>query len=156
MEISTRVSRVMAAAPEKVYDFATDPDVFHTIFPGNALVPAVEKVSLADPGPAQVGRLRHVDNSDGSRITELILALDRPSRHHYRLVEGFRPPFSWLVKTAEGDWSFVAEDGGTRVTWVYSFQLRSPLAAPLTLPIVRVFFRGAMARCLDLMSRALA
>ncbi len=154
MEVSTRASRVIAAPPEKVYDFATDPDVFHTIFPGNLLVPAVEKVSLAEPGEAAVGRLRYVDNSDGSRITEMILALERPSRHRYRLVEGFQPPFSWMVKTAEGDWLFAPVEGGTRVTWIYSFQLRSALAAPVTLPIVKLFFRRAMEACLECMDRA--
>jgi hypothetical protein len=149
MQVSTRAS-VMAAAPvEQAFELATDSPNFPQYFKGCGPIPAVLKVEW------QAGALRNVHNSDGSVIVEQLLELTAPERHRYRLLSGFKPPFSWLVAFAEGDWRFTPVDGGTRIDWHYRFELRSPLAWPVVFPIVRLFFGRAMQDCLDAMAARL-
>ncbi|MGH8457736.1 MAG: SRPBCC family protein, partial [Nevskiales bacterium] len=54
-----------------------------------------------------------------------------------------------------GDWRFTRDGSGTRIDWHYAFQLRSPLALLVVLPIVKIFFRRAMQDCLEAMAAEL-
>ena len=93
----------------------------------------------ARPGPPTVGATKQ---TDGGELTEELLAHDRPSRHRYRWTENdLRPPFTWLVKGGEGDWTFHATERGTRIVWDYHFDLTSGLAYPLAAPIAAAFRR---------------
>jgi hypothetical protein len=155
MKVETRASVTVPVAREQAFALATDMANFHRYFKGSGPIPSVRKV-VWHPGAQPVpGAKRDVHNSDGSVIVEELLELTVPARHRYRLVSGFKPPFSWLVEFAEGDWRFTPETTGTRIDWHYVFQLRSPLALPVALPIVKIFFRRAMQDCLESMRKAL-
>jgi hypothetical protein len=155
MLVKTRASVTVPAAAEQAFGLATDLSNFHHYFKGSGPIPAVLKVQW-HPGAQPVpGARRDVHNSDGSVIVEELLELTMPVRHHYRLLSGFKAPFSWMVEYAEGDWHFTRQGGGTQIVWDYSFQLRSLLAWPVVFPIVRIFFTRAMQDCLESMTASL-
>lgn len=151
MQLHTQATVTATITPAQAYALATDAASFSRYFKGCGPVPAVLKVEW-EPGPQGViGARRRVYNSDGSVIVEEVLELSASHRHRYRLISGFKPPFSWMVKWAEGDWRFTPEAKGTRIDWHYHFELRSAVVSPLVLPIVQIFFRRAMQDCLTAM-----
>lgn len=85
------------------------------------------------------GSKRTVTMTDGTVLEEVIVDYDPPARHRYRWVGGAKPPFSFLVRSGTGNWDFIESEGGTRIVWSYTFELTSPLAYPLAVPIVRLF-----------------
>jgi hypothetical protein len=156
MKVKTMASVTVSTSAEQAFALATDLPNFHRYFRGSGPIPAVQKV-VWHPGAQPVpGGRRDVHNSDGSVLIEELLELTPPQRHRYRLVSGFKPPFSWMIEYAEGDWRFTRETGATRIDWHYAFHLRTPLALPVVLPIVKIFFRRAMQNCLDAMATDLA
>jgi hypothetical protein len=155
MQIETRASVTVPVGAARAFALATDLENFHRYFRGSGPIPAVTRVAW-HPGARPVpGARRDVHNSDGSVILEELQELDPPRRHRYRLLGGFKPPFSWLVEYAEGDWHFTPQGTGTRIDWDYAFVLRTPLALPVVAPVVKLFFRRAMQDCLDAMRAAL-
>ena len=86
--------------------------------------------------------------TDGAVLEEVILAYDPPVKHRYRWTGGVKPPFSFLVRSGTGNWDFNETDGGTRSVWTYTFELTSPLAYPLALPIIWIF-KGWLQQGLD-------
>ncbi len=69
--------------------------------------------------------------------------LERPTLHRYRLYGDFVGLAKLLVREGVGEFRFEAlGPGQTRVTWSYSFELRSVLALPLGLAMVKIAFAG--------------
>jgi hypothetical protein len=97
--------------------------------------------------------MRFRDSSGGVNFHR-IERLDRPRTYAYDL-HGFGPPFSLLVGPGFARWSFTPERSGTEVLWTYSFPLTSLLAYPLARPLIGVFMRKAMERCLAQLEAAL-
>ncbi len=156
MKIETKASVIVPATAERAFALATDMPNFPRYFKGSGPIPAVLRVEW-HPGAQPVpGARRNVHNSDGSIVVEELLELATSKRHRYRLVSGFKPPFSLMVAYAEGDWGFTPEGKGTRIDWHYVFYLRSALALPVVAPIIKIFFRRAMQDCLDAMRAELA
>lgn len=155
MQVETQASVTVSATAAKAFALATDMPNFPRYFKGSGPIPAVLKVQWHPGAQPLPGGRRDVHNSDGSILVEELLELTAPKRHRYRLVSGFKPPFSLMVAYAEGDWRFVPEGTGTRIDWHYAFHLRSPLALPVVTPIVKIFFHRAMQDCLDAMRDAL-
>jgi hypothetical protein len=149
MQIRLVAEHTFAAAPAGVFALALDPVRFPATFRGCGPVPAVERITLHAP-PA-VGSTRELENSDGSRVTERITALDAPTRHAYTLT-GIAPPLSWLVRAGHADWTFTPAGGGTHVVWRYDWDLASVLAWPVASPLLHGFMRAAMRRCLRAMA----
>ena len=156
MNISTQVSVNISETVEKVFDLATNMSRFPDFFKGSGPVPAVQQVTWQSGASPVPGAKRNVHNSDGSVIVEELIQLTRPEKHSYRLISGFKPPFSWMVRAARGDWTFASIGDGTHVDWHYEFELTSPLAWPVTAVIVKLFFRRAMQDCLNAMRASLA
>jgi hypothetical protein len=103
----------------------------------------------------QVGSLRRVENTDGSVLGERLEVIECPQRHAYTL-SGFRPPFSWLARSGAADWRLRRLAAGTEVCWCYRFTLSSVFAYPLCWPLLKIFMRCAMTRCLHEMARDLS
>jgi Polyketide cyclase / dehydrase and lipid transport len=152
MRIRLHVERTIRATPDAVFALALDPARFPATFSGFGPIPAIRSITLT--GPLAVGGTRELENSDGTRLTERITALEAPRRHAYTL-SGIRPPLSWLALRGDADWAFMDAPGGTHVSWSYVIALTSPLAWPVAWPVLRGFMHGAMRRCLDAMARSL-
>lgn len=136
--------------PQAVFDAAAaDYAGFAAVFPGYGLIPGINKIELESGARLEEGSIRLIHNSDGSVLRERVEVLRRPSAHVY-VLSGFVLPFSLLVREATGSWVFEAAGQGTRVVWNYDFELTSFLAWPVAAPVILIFFRGAMRRCLGL------
>ena len=86
--------------------------------------------------------------TDGTVLEEVILAYDPPVKHSYGWEGGAKLPFSLIVRSGTGTWTFTEVEGGTRIVWSYTFGLTSALAYPVAWPIAQLF-RGWMQQGLD-------
>ncbi|MGD9582727.1 MAG: SRPBCC family protein [Lysobacterales bacterium] len=152
MQIHCHARRDFAKSPEQVFALAIDSARFAPTFTGFGPIPAI--LAIHPDGPMRLGAVRSVHNSDGSLLSECTDALDPPHRHDYRL-SGFRPPFSWLIASAQASWRISPLATGARVHWRYTFGLRSVLAWPVAKPLISVCMAAAMRRCLANMARLL-
>lgn len=152
MQVRLSVNQVFPARREACFARSLDALRFPEFFRGFGPIPGVRRIH-ADPTPT-VGSTRTLENSDGTTLRERVTALDSPHHHAYTL-DGLRPPLSWLARTGHAEWSFLAEGNGTRVTWHYSFDLTGWPVWPLAAPLLHVFMRAAMRRCLAAMARSL-
>jgi hypothetical protein len=150
MRVQTQAVYGFAHAPEVVFDLAADHENLPEVFKGVGPVPAVTAVRMrAD------GKVRYVENADGSVIHQQVVTMQRPTLQEFALTGGFKPPFSWLVRGGGGTWRFRKSEQGCVVRWQVYFDLRSILAfLPIKLLLER-FYRQAMYDCLDAMARQL-
>jgi hypothetical protein len=147
-QVNTGVSQLIREVPPAaVFERAVDPAVLCEVFTGFGPVPAIRSIEFPVGATLGVGMVRRVVLGDGSELAETILQFDPANRHTYR-VTGYEPPFSWLTREAIGDWVFLEEDGGTRVVWLYSFRLTTPLVYPLAAMALFGLMRPAMGRAL--------
>jgi uncharacterized protein YndB with AHSA1/START domain len=134
----------IAAAPERVFDAAVDVANLPRIMKKVTPIPGVMGVEMEGE------RRRKVRMSDGSVMEEEITVLERPGAYRYRWLSPPAAPFNLLVRTAESAFQFSAAGGGTRIDWVYTFELTSPLALPLAWPVIRLFRRWMVAALAEL------
>ena len=152
MNILLHAERIIRATPDAVYALSLDATRFPALFAGFGPIPGLRRIT--PHAPSAVGATRDVEDLGGVVMCERIDALEPGARHAYTL-SGLRPPLSWLVRTGRADWTFAAVPEGARVVWTYTFELTSPVVAPLAAPLLKIFMRGAMQRCLDAMAREL-
>lgn len=151
--IKTFARTTILARRERVFDIATANETLPRVFTGYGPVPAILEARIESGRPPAEGEFRLLSNSDGSAIREEIVELVRPRTHRYRLLSGLAPPFSWLIRSASGRWSFEEMSTGTRVTWRFVFEPRSALARPLVHFVATWFFQPAQVRCLEALKR---
>jgi hypothetical protein len=150
MEVAVKVRLHIECTPEQVYDFVTSIEAPALTFEGHGLIPGVKRTEVLGGGPLTEGGICRVHGSDGSVIERLITVLERPRRHEYKLASGFKKPFSLLVKSGRGVWTFTPTPGeGTQLEWTYVFGLTSPLVLPIAYPLAKALFQQAMRKCLD-------
>jgi Polyketide cyclase / dehydrase and lipid transport len=142
MQLKTRAVIEIPKPIEQVYDFSVAtssfPRALHKVGP----IPGILAIEMLGGAVPAAGARRKVTMTDGSTIDEEILALERPFRHRYRWLNKPKFPFSLMVRWGEGDWTFTAASGGgTRIEWVYRFQLTTPLLAPMTALTLLLFRR---------------
>ena len=147
MKLTTKTAASVTGSPEEVFGRAIDSSRFPAMYLAFGPIPAIVRVDELGSGPA-LGSKRRVNMSDGSIIDEELVAFERPSRYGYRWLTRPKPPFGWLIAGAVADWTFSGAAGKTRVDWLYTFELTSPVAAPLAL-IVMAIFRRWMIRALE-------
>ena len=152
MPVTCHAERSLPCRPEVAFAMATDPDRFPTFFTGFGPIPAVRGIRLHSP--LAVGSQRRVHNSDGTVLSERVIAHDPPVRHAYTL-GGFRPPFAWLVTQGEANWTITGHEFGSRVRWDYEFTLTRRWLWPVAALVLKLFMARAMHRCLKNMSRTL-
>lgn len=153
MRVTRQAEYEVARPIEEVFDLSTACDQLPKFMLPFGIIPGVADARMVDAEAPKAGALRDISLTDGSTIQEQLLNLERPIRQHYRWVNPPAPPFSWLVRGAEGDWSYSATPNGTRVVWVYHFELTSPLAIVLALPVLALFRRW-MQRSLERLAGA--
>jgi Polyketide cyclase / dehydrase and lipid transport len=129
MQIQTNAQIIVNAGIETVFDASIDCQNLPKFFTGYQGIPAIVSVRTVDGLPLHEGSIRIVNNSDGSSIEEVIVSLKRPDTQGYELVKGLKPPFSWLVRTASGKWSYEALDANrTKVIWNFYFEIPNVFA----------------------------
>jgi hypothetical protein len=153
MDVLLHAERVLPCPVDAAFALAVDPVRFPALFAGFGPIPALRRIELH--APLAPGATRSVHSSDGSQLTERVIVHQPPQRHAY-VLDGLRPPLRWQVRQGEADWRFTAVQGGTFVAWRYRFTLAHALVWPLAAPLLAVFMRGAMRRCLAAMADACA
>lgn len=149
MKVQAQASVEIGALPEKVFDFATEVSTLPKVFKGYGAIPAILSAEIVNGGEMRVGAIRRVTNSDTSVIEEEIIQLRRPVKHSYKLIGGFKPPFSFLIRSGGGDWTLMPFNGSTIVIWKFYFELTSIFAYPLMAFMMSAFFQKAQQRCLN-------
>lgn len=149
MQIQTSAQTTINAEIEAVFDASIDCQNLPKFFTGYGAIPAIVSAKTVDGLPLHEGSIRVVDNGDGSSIEEVIVSLLRPHRQEYRLVRGFNPPFSWLVRSASGTWFYETLDVKTKVTWNFCFEISNILAYLVFRWGVQRQFQQAQAVCLE-------
>lgn len=102
-------------------------------------IPPIKECTGQDGRWDTVGKTRTVVLADGSSNLETLVEYSRPGNYRYRLSD-VTGPMKALVAGVDGQFSFVPEGGGTRVTWSWSIRPTNAVAR-LALPVVGVFWR---------------
>jgi hypothetical protein len=144
MKVHTQAVAEYAVPREKLFEDATALESIGAIFKASGPIPGVERAWVVGGGGLKKGTLRRVVLTDGTPLDEELTDFEPPRKIAYR-VKGFRGPFGLLVKHAHVQWIFSPIDIGTRISWRYEFELTSPAALPIALPLVKV----AMKRFMD-------
>ena len=113
------VEGIAAASSARTFDVLTpiDPSGFYPRF---RVIPAVASVTDQTGDWDAVGQTRMLHLSDGSTVIETITDVRRPDFFAYELTH-FTKVFGPLVDHARAEWDFAPAEGGTRITWSYTF-----------------------------------
>jgi len=153
MNVTSSASITIPRARESVFELSTKNETYERALLPYGPVAGVAESKLLEGRALQRGARREIKLTDGAVLTEEILEHDVPTRHRYKWTSGLKPPFAWLVRSGEGTWTFSEVAEGTRIDWGYVFELRSPLAYPIAVPIIALFRRWqekSLARVRDL------
>jgi len=94
MKLQARARVEIPAGIEPVYDLAVDLATFPRMLQAQGPIPGIARIEMEPGATPAPGARRRVSLTDGSSIGEEILALTRPTRHHYRWLEPPKPPRS--------------------------------------------------------------
>ena len=141
MRINTATSITVPQSRDRIFDASTSSEMLVRALLPYGPIAGVARSEMLDGRPLEQGARRRVTLTDGTVLVEDILEHDVPTRHRYKWTSGLKPPFAWLVNSGEGTFTFSDVEGGTQIEWTYTFELKSPLAYPLALPITGLFKR---------------
>ena len=110
---------VAPADPTRTFDVLTPSDPAR-FYPRFRVIPAVVAVTDQTGEWDAVGQTRTLHLSDGSSVVETTTDVDRPGFFAYELTD-FTKVFGPLVDHARAEWRFEPAEGGTRITWSYTF-----------------------------------
>jgi hypothetical protein len=146
-KVATTVIASIAVPRAALYAWLI-PGVFYneldTVLRDEAGLPGVTRTT-GTTGPWDVaGSTRIVHLSDETFCRETVRVATAPDYFAYRLTEFSSRLISMLVREANGQWWFTDEGMGTRAKWTYTAESRSFLAAPLLVPVIRIFWNRYM------------
>ena len=146
-DIAVTRQAVVSSGIEKVFEFVAAENVLPKILTGYGLVPGVASTSDVSGPWDRPGSHRIVHLADGSTVDEGLTDYDRPSYFAYRVSN---PSFAlkYLMTKASGQFWFERIDGGTKVTWTYTFKAKNRLARLPLAFFVKTQWRGYMDVCL--------
>ncbi|MDP9027464.1 MAG: SRPBCC family protein [Actinomycetota bacterium] len=116
---SSTTTGIAPADPEHTFDILTPSDPAR-FYPKFRVVPATVSVEGQTGAWDAVGQTRRLHLSDGSSVRETTTDVDRPGFFAYELTE-FTKVFGPIIDHARAEWRFEAVDGGTLITWTYTF-----------------------------------
>lgn len=116
---SSTVTGIAPAAPGRTFDILTpsDPSRFYPKF---RVIPATVRVEGQTGAWDAVGQTRILRLSDGSSVRETTTDVERPGFFAYELTE-FTKVFGPIIHHARAEWRFEAIEGGTVISWTYTF-----------------------------------
>ena len=94
-----------------------------------------------------IGQTRTVVLAGGGSMREELTHIHAPHSFGYVLSD-ITGPMSPLVSRVDGEWLFAPAGTGTKVTWRWAIQPRSPLTAP-ALPVLGRLWRGYARQALE-------
>lgn len=148
MQLKLTIVRLFHVPAHRVFDFTSDDNNF-TTFTGYGPIPGIVKARYETAGPPRLGAIRRVEKTDGTEHREEITVFEPPGRHSSRIT-GLSFPFSWLVREGIDDWQFRAEGPAlTVVERTFSFELTTPLVAPIAWLILHLLMKKAAHRDLE-------
>lgn len=116
------VRGVAPADPARTFDILTPSDPVR-FYPGFRVIPAVIAVHDQTGAWDAAGQTRTLKLSDGSSVVETTTDVERSTFFAYELSD-FTKVFGSLVDHARAEWRFDPAEGGTRITWTYTFFAR--------------------------------
>lgn len=116
-------------------------------------IPPIKNVLNQTGEWGTVGQTRTVVLTGGGSMREQLTHLAAPDSFGY-ILSDITGPLSPLVSRVDGQWLFAPAGTGTRVTWRWTIQPRSRLAAP-ALPVVGRLWRGYARQALEDLSSEL-
>ncbi len=116
---SSTVTGIAPAAPGRTFGILTpsDPSRFYPKF---RVIPATVRVEGQTGAWDAVGQTRILRLSDGSSVRETTTDVERPGFFAYELTE-FTKVFGPIIHHARAEWRFEAIEGGTVISWTYTF-----------------------------------
>jgi Polyketide cyclase / dehydrase and lipid transport len=138
-------STVVQAPIEVAFDGIMNAPLEELFPKGAGIIPAVKECT-GQVGPwATVGQTRKVVTADGNSNTETLVTYDRSGGlYQYRLSD-LTGPLKALVAGVDGQFTYVAEGSGTRVTWSWTMHPTNAVTRAL-LPVMGVFWRQYAAK----------
>lgn len=132
-------STLVTATPESAWAGVLDAPL-EELFPERAgLIPAIKECTGQEGGWDAVGKTRTVVLEDGSSNVETLAEYNQPSSYRYRLSD-FTGPMKALVAGVDGQFTFVPEGGGVRVTWSWKIHPTNAVTRTM-LPVLGFFWR---------------
>ncbi|REK18337.1 MAG: SRPBCC family protein [Planctomycetota bacterium] len=113
------------AIVERILDMSNWPE-----FQGYGMLPGIKHAEFEVRTPELVGTRIRVENTDGSRHVEQIVAWQPGERLTLHLQE-FSPPVSRLAERFEETWEFDVRDSTTHVTRAFRVHPKSALTWPM-------------------------
>jgi hypothetical protein len=113
------VQAIAPATPARTFTILTPSDPAR-FYPRFRVIPAVVSVTDQSGTWDAVGQTRTLHLSDGSTVVETTTDVHRPDFFAYELTD-FTKTFGPLVDHARAEWHFDPVEGGTRITWTYTF-----------------------------------
>ena len=102
-----------------------------------------------DPNGDRTGDRRRVEFADGHYLAEEVLA-DTPERFRY-MIWGFTSYQRVAVRYAVAEFTYAERDGGTELSWTYSFLPTNPLLRPFVQSFVDNTIASMMSGTLESM-----
>jgi carbon monoxide dehydrogenase subunit G len=116
------------------------------LFPHRAgVIPPIKECTGQDGGWDAVGKTRTVVLTDGTSNVETLVEYDRTGGSYRYQLSDFVGPMKSLVAGVAGQFTFVPEGAGTRVTWSWAITPTNAFAR-VALPVVGLFWRQYAAK----------
>ncbi len=138
---SSTTTGIAPADPARTFDILTPSDPVR-FYPRSGIIPATQRVEGQTGAWDAPGQTRVLHLSDGSSVRETTKVVESPSFFAYELTD-FTKAFGPIVDHARAEWRFDAVDGGTLITWTYTFFAR-PGRGWLVALIVHLAWAGYM------------
>jgi len=139
-------STVVAASPEVAYDGVLAAPL-EELFPHRAgAIPPIKECRGQDGAWAAAGQTRTVVLADGGTNLETLVTADRASGIYQYELTDFTGAMKALVASVDGQFSFVPEGDGTRVTWSWAIHPTNPVVRLLALPLLGAFWKQYAAK----------
>ncbi len=138
-------STVVPVSPGVAFDAVLSTPL-EKLFPHRAgAIPPIKECRGQDGAWGTVGQTRTVVLADGGTNLETLVTADRPAGLYQYQLSDFTGPMKALVAGVQGQFSFVGEGTGSRVTWSWSLQPTNAVTR-LAMPVLGVFWKQYAAK----------
>jgi len=147
--IDVAESRAYPVPPDEAYGIVAPMPLPALFSRGFLALPAIRSVQ-GQTGPewgAEAGHSRTIVTADGGTMRESLVSVDAPRSFGYEIAR-ITGPMRPLVTGVEGSWRFDPDGSGTRITWSWRLEPRSPATAPIV-ALIGLMWHGYARRALE-------